>query len=84
MADKILPEFQDFLLYRSLVPAKNVPFYAHRVSKFLAFSNRNQDLGPNLKVQEFLNQLKAQKNRCAAGLDSGDVKDFLNYLALIR
>ena len=61
MADRILPEFQDFLLSRSLVPAKNVPFYAHWVSKFLAFSNRNEDLGSNLRVQEFLNQMKAQK-----------------------
>ena len=61
VADRVLPEFQDFLLSRSLVPAKNVPFYAHWVSKFLAFSNKNQDLSSNLKVEEFLNQLKAQK-----------------------
>jgi integron integrase len=61
VADRILPEFQDFLLARSLVPTKNVPFYAYWVSKFLAFSNRNQDLGSDLRVQEFLNQLKAQK-----------------------
>jgi integron integrase len=59
--DRVLPEFQDFLLSRSLVPAKNVPFYAHWVSKFLAFSNKNQDLSSNLKVEEFLNQLKAHK-----------------------
>ncbi len=32
MRDRILPEFQDFLLSRSLVPAKNAPFYAHWVS----------------------------------------------------
>jgi integron integrase len=31
------------------------------VSKFLAFSNRNQDLGSNLRVQKFLNLLKSQK-----------------------
>jgi integron integrase len=43
------------------VLAKNVPFYAHWVSKFFAFSNRNQDLSSNLKVQKFLNQLKLQK-----------------------
>jgi hypothetical protein len=44
------------LLSRSLVSARNTPFYAHWVSKFLAFSNRNQDLGSNLRVQKFLNQ----------------------------
>jgi hypothetical protein len=57
MRNRILPEFEDFLLSRSLVPAKNAPFYAHWVSKFLAFSNKNQDLGPDLRVEKFLNQL---------------------------
>ncbi len=61
MTNRILPEFQDFLLSRSLVPAKNAPFYAHWVSKFLAFSNNNQDLGPDLRVEKFLNQLKSQR-----------------------
>jgi len=60
--DRILPEFQNFLVSRSLVPEKNVSFYAHWVSKFLTFSNRNQDLGPDLRVRNFLNQLKSQKN----------------------
>jgi hypothetical protein len=60
--DRILPEFQDFLLSRSIVDAKNVPFYAHWASKFLAFSNKNQDLTPDLRVQKFLNHLKSQKN----------------------
>jgi len=36
----ILPEFQNFLLSRSLVGARDMPSYAHWVSKFLAFSNR--------------------------------------------
>jgi hypothetical protein len=57
MRNRILPEFEDFLLSRFLVPAKNAPFYAHWVSKFLAFSNKNQDLGPDLRVEKFLNQL---------------------------
>ncbi len=61
MANRILPEFQDFLLSRSLVPTKNAPFYAHWVGKFLAFSNRNEDLGSDLRVQKFLNQVKSQK-----------------------
>jgi hypothetical protein len=60
--NRILPEFQDFLLSRSLVPEKNVSFYAHWVSKFLAFSNRNEELQPDLRVEKFLNYLKSQKN----------------------
>jgi len=58
----VLPEFQNFLLSRSLVPEKNVSFYAHWVSKFLAFSNRNEELQPDLRVEKFLNELKSQKN----------------------
>ncbi len=33
----VLPELQDFLLSRKIVPEKKVPFYAHWVRKFLAF-----------------------------------------------
>jgi site-specific recombinase XerD len=62
MTNRILPEFQDFLLSRSLVRAKNAPFYAYWVSKFLAFSNKNQDLGPDLRVQKFLTTEKTIQN----------------------
>ena len=30
-----LPEFQKYLLEKNLVPAKNTPFFAHWVSRFL-------------------------------------------------
>ncbi|MFB3887131.1 MAG: phage integrase N-terminal SAM-like domain-containing protein [Thermodesulfobacteriota bacterium] len=62
MKNRLLPEFQDFLLSRSLVPEKNVSFYAYWVSKFLAFSNKNEAMSPELRVQKFLNHLKSQKN----------------------
>jgi len=39
-----------------------VSFYAHWVSKFLAFSNRNEELQPHLRLEKFLNDLKSQKN----------------------
>jgi hypothetical protein len=32
-------EFEDFLLSRYLIYAKSAPFYAHRVSKLLTFSD---------------------------------------------
>jgi len=44
MENKILPDFQEFLLSRGFAPPKNVPFYANWVNKFLAFSNRNKSL----------------------------------------
>lgn len=62
MRDRVLPEFQDYLLSHSLVPEKNAPFYATWVRKFLVFSNRNNDLPPDLKTKKFLNELKSQKN----------------------
>ncbi len=44
MKNRVLPEFQNFLLSRSLVPEKNASFYAHWVSKFLAFSNTHGEI----------------------------------------
>jgi len=55
------PEFQDFLLSRRLVSEKNVPFYAHWISKFLAFSNINRKLDEDALVAEFLQSLKSKK-----------------------
>lgn len=62
MKNKTLPEFQSFLLSRSLVPEKNVSFCAYWASKFLSFSNNNENLTPDLRVREFLNHLRQQKN----------------------
>jgi hypothetical protein len=47
MRHDILPEFQNFLISRQLVPKKNVPFYANWVGKFLSFLNLN--LNRNIK-----------------------------------
>jgi len=58
----VLPEFQEFLLSRKIAPEKNVPFYAHWVSKFLAFSNKNRQLDQDALVAEFLQSLKSKKN----------------------
>jgi hypothetical protein len=40
--DDKLPEFQKYLLEKNLAPAKNVPFYAHWVSRFLDYARRNE------------------------------------------
>jgi len=58
---KVLPEFQDFLLSRKLAPEKNVSYYAFWVSKFLSFSNSNEDLNQNLRIERFLLSLKADE-----------------------
>ena len=40
----ILPEFQNFLLEKKLVPEKNVFFYALRVSKYFTYARRQKNL----------------------------------------
>ena len=57
-----LPEFQKYLVSHKFVSEKNVSYYAHWVSKFLAFSNDNKGLSQDLLVRKFLNQLRAQKD----------------------
>lgn len=40
--DDKLPAFQKYLVEKNLAPAKNVPFYAHWVSRFLDYARRNE------------------------------------------
>lgn len=62
MNREVLPEFQDFLLARGIVRENYAQFYAQWVSKFLAFSNENENLKPDLRVTAFLNHLQEKKN----------------------
>jgi len=59
---RILPEFQNFLISRKLVPEENVPYYAHWASKFLVFSNKNSQLELSSLVAEFFHSLQSEKN----------------------
>jgi hypothetical protein len=38
----VLPEFQNYLLTKNLVPEKNAPFYAYWVGKFLNYVRQRQ------------------------------------------
>lgn len=62
MKNNTLPEFQEFLRSRSLVHKNYIPFYAYWASKFLAFSNDHENLRHELRIEEFLNKLRANKN----------------------
>jgi integron integrase len=61
---KLLPEFQQFLLERKIVPEKNIPYFAYWVSRFLAFA-RNRDVPTSdyreHTVLEFLDTLRMDK-----------------------
>jgi integron integrase len=55
MASKnILPEFQEFLLAKKLVPEKNVYFYALWVNRFLTFINKKESKDIPILVEQFL------------------------------
>ncbi len=62
MKNNTLPEFQEFLRSRCIVNEQYISFYAHWSSKFLAFSNTNENLNYDLRIEKFLNQLKTEKN----------------------
>lgn len=58
---KLLPEFQDYLLARKVVAGKNIPFFAWWVSQFLAFNNGNEHLPLEVRIDLFLRQLEGKK-----------------------
>ena len=62
MDNKILPDFQKFLVSRGFAPPKNVQFYANWVSKFIAFCNRHEELNHDLLFGKFLDKLKSRQN----------------------
>ncbi len=62
MRHDILPEFQNFLISRQLVPEKNVRFYAIWANKFLSFLNMNRKIKEKSTLTVFLEQLQNQGN----------------------
>jgi hypothetical protein len=62
MRHNILPEFENFLISRQLVPKKNVTFYAIWVGKFLSFLDLNRNINEKSTLLIFIEQLKNQGN----------------------
>jgi hypothetical protein len=61
----ILPEFQNFLLEKKLVPEKNVFFYALWAGKFFTYARKkqiNSDEYQENAVIEFIETLKSEPN----------------------
>ncbi len=59
MINNVLPKYQEFLRSRSLVAEKNISFYAYWVSRFLYFSNSNRNVLINLRIEKFIDDLRA-------------------------
>jgi integron integrase len=57
-----LPEFQQYLLSRKLVPEKNAPYYAYWVSRYLAFSNLLENMDKTEMLQRFLDDLQSRQH----------------------
>jgi hypothetical protein len=55
--DPVLRTFQSFLSLHKLVPEKNIPFYAHWASRFLAFCNKKAATDFSEAVIEFRQSL---------------------------
>ena len=61
----VLPEFQDFLLDKKLVPEKNVPFYAIWAGKYFNYARKKQanaDEYQENAIIEFIETLKSDPN----------------------
>jgi hypothetical protein len=54
MAVDLLPEFQEFLKQKKIVPDKQIPFYAQWVSRFLSFLNRNSFTSLDIATDQFI------------------------------
>lgn len=57
-----LPEFQQYLLSRKLVPEKNAPYYAYWVSRYLAFSRRLENMDKAEMLRRFLDDLHSRQH----------------------
>lgn len=74
---KLLPEFQKFLLERKLVPEKNIPYFAYWISRFLAFAQTRNIPASEYREQaviEFLDILRVdnRKDSGLSGMTTGE------------
>ncbi len=58
---EILPQFQNYLLERGIVPEKNIPYYAWWASRFLSFGNKNEHLPLDIRIEQFLKKIATRK-----------------------
>ena len=68
MINQLLPEFQQFLISKKLIPSAKSPFYAYWVNKYLFFVKKYENLSDEAKINDFLNQL------CGSGAEDWKIK----------
>jgi hypothetical protein len=62
LPSQTLPDFQQYLLSRKLVPEKSVTFYAYWANRYLTFSKRLKNADAAEALQLFLEDLQSREN----------------------
>ena len=62
LPSQTLPDFQQYLLSRKLVPEKSVTFYAYWANRYLTFSKRLKNADPEEALRRFLEDLQSREN----------------------
>ncbi len=62
LPSQTLPDFQQYLLSRKLVPEKNVTFYAYWANRYLTFSKRLKNADAAEALRRFLEDLQSREN----------------------
>jgi integrase len=62
LPSQTLPDFQQYLLSRKLVPGKSVTFYAYWANRYLTFSKRLKNADAAEALRRFLEDLQSREN----------------------
>ena len=62
LPSQTLPDFQQYLLSRKLVPEKSVTFYAYWANRYLTFSKRLKNADAAEALRRFLEDLQSREN----------------------
>jgi len=62
LPSQTLPDFQQYLLSRKLVPGKSVTFYAYWANRYLTFSKRLKNADAAEALRLFLEDLQSWEN----------------------
>jgi len=62
LPSQTLPDFQQYLLSRKLVPEKSVTFYAYWANRYLTFSKRLKNADAAEALRLFLENLQSREN----------------------
>jgi hypothetical protein len=71
LPSQTLPDFQQYLLSRKLVPGKSVTFYTYWANRYLTFSKRLKNADAAEALRRFLQDLQSRENIVDCKLVSG-------------